>query len=258
MPIQTQRSLVSPVSGERKLPTPIQLTRRGPTHESEPSSSNLYRQSLVSSVLLYRQCSCSESAGSPVIASAQNKPNTTLPPSALCHDAAPMPADGMTKPRWNGWGADSSQRRFQPAEMAHLTPSDVSKLKLKWAFELPAGRATVAQPTVMGGRIFIGTQAGKVYSLDANSGKSAEVYCAKHTSGSRARIQQACSAPPPRLIVNDQDDGPSICALQFAGPKYVESGWIPGVMDHDVYPHGSHSCRRKNVKATSGIAKTPN
>jgi hypothetical protein len=34
-------------------------------------------------------------AGSPVIASAQNKPNTTLPPSAQCHDAAPMPADGQ-------------------------------------------------------------------------------------------------------------------------------------------------------------------
>jgi polyvinyl alcohol dehydrogenase (cytochrome) len=108
--------------------------------------------------------------GNPVIASAQNKPDTTLPSSARCHDAAAMSAEVMTKPHWNGWGVDSSQRRFQPTEMAHLAPSDVSKLKLKWAFGLPAVRSAVAQPTVMGGRIFIGTQAGKVYSLDANSG----------------------------------------------------------------------------------------
>jgi polyvinyl alcohol dehydrogenase (cytochrome) len=109
-------------------------------------------------------------AGNPVIASAQNKPYTTLPSSALCHDAAAVSGEAITKPHWNGWGADSSQRRFQPAEMARLAPSDVSKLKLKWAFGLPAVRAAVAQPTVMGGRIFIGTQAGKIYSLDANSG----------------------------------------------------------------------------------------
>jgi len=110
-------------------------------------------------------------AGNPIIASAQEKPsNTTLPLDALCRDAGSTIAENTTKPYWNGWGVDSSQRRFQPAEMARLEPSNVSKLKLKWAFGLPAVGAAFAQPTVMGGRIFIGTQAGKVYSLDANSG----------------------------------------------------------------------------------------
>ncbi len=108
-------------------------------------------------------------SGNPVIASAQGTPTATLPPDAMCRDEGAMVADPMTKPRWNGWGVNSSQHRFQPAEMAQLVPSDISKLKLKWAFGLPAVSRAFAQPAVIGGRIFIGSQAGKVYSLDANS-----------------------------------------------------------------------------------------
>ncbi len=54
--------------------------------------------------------------------------------------------------------------------MAQLAAEDVPHLKLKWAFGFPGAERAVAQPTVMGGRIYIGSQGGKVYSLDANSG----------------------------------------------------------------------------------------
>ena len=47
---------------------------------------------------------------------------------------------------------------------------DVPRLKLKWAFGFPGANFALAQPTVMGGRVFIGSQSGKVYSLDANAG----------------------------------------------------------------------------------------
>src|SRR5215469_12520267 len=109
-------------------------------------------------------------ASNPVISGAQDKPTPMLPSDAMCRDAGAMVADPMMRPHWNGWGADLSQRRFQPAEMAQLASSDVSKFKLKWAFGLPAVGRAVGQPAVIGGRIFIGSQAGKVYSLDANSG----------------------------------------------------------------------------------------
>jgi polyvinyl alcohol dehydrogenase (cytochrome) len=79
-------------------------------------------------------------------------------------------ADPLTKPRWNGWGVDSSQHRFQPADMARLAPSDVARLKLKWAFGFRGATRSVAQPTIFGGRVFVGSQNGKVYSLDAKSG----------------------------------------------------------------------------------------
>jgi polyvinyl alcohol dehydrogenase (cytochrome) len=79
-------------------------------------------------------------------------------------------ADPMHKPHWNGWGVDPTQHRFEPAEMARLDPSDAARLKLKWAFGFPGARRAVAQPTVFGGRVFVGSQNGKLYSLDAKSG----------------------------------------------------------------------------------------
>src|SRR5271155_1399004 len=83
--------------------------------------------------------------------------------------AAPLP-DPLDKPHWNGWGVDPSQHRFQPADMARLAPSDAARLKLKWAFGFPGAVRSVAQPTIFGGRVFVGSQNGKVYSLDAKSG----------------------------------------------------------------------------------------
>ena len=75
-------------------------------------------------------------------------------------------ADPLSGPRWNGWGVDPSQRRFQPAEMAQLAAEDVPRLKLKWAFGFPGADFALAQPTVMGGRVFIGEQAKEAGLVD--------------------------------------------------------------------------------------------
>jgi polyvinyl alcohol dehydrogenase (cytochrome) len=76
----------------------------------------------------------------------------------------------LTKPHWNGWGVDVAQSRFQPASMARLTAAEVPALKMKWAFGVPDVGQMYGQPTVVGGRVFEGTAAKKVYSLDAESG----------------------------------------------------------------------------------------
>jgi polyvinyl alcohol dehydrogenase (cytochrome) len=81
-------------------------------------------------------------------------------------------ADPLSQPHWNGWGVDPTQHRFQPADMARLDPSDAPRLKLRWAFGFLGAARSVAQPTVFGGRVFVGSQNGKVYSLDAKSGCS--------------------------------------------------------------------------------------
>jgi polyvinyl alcohol dehydrogenase (cytochrome) len=46
--------------------------------------------------------------------------------------------------------------------MAQLAGEDVPRLKLKWAFGFPGAVRAIAQPTVVGGRVFIGSQGGKV------------------------------------------------------------------------------------------------
>ena len=69
---------------------------------------------------------------------------------------------------WNGWGFDSSNTRFQVSP--GLTAADAPRLKLKWAFGFPQGNSAYGQPTVAGGRVFVGSDTGFVYSLDAASG----------------------------------------------------------------------------------------
>jgi polyvinyl alcohol dehydrogenase (cytochrome) len=94
---------------------------------------------------------------------------TALSSGACSESSAPL-VDAPARPHWNGWGADLSQHRFQPAAMAQLGAADVPRLKLKWAFGFPGATRAQAQPTIMGGALFVGSQSGKVYALDANTG----------------------------------------------------------------------------------------
>ena len=72
---------------------------------------------------------------------------------------------------WNGWSPDVGNSRFQPAEAAGLTPDEVPRLTLKWAFGYPGGTSAASgPPTVVGGRLFVGSDTGFVYSLDVASG----------------------------------------------------------------------------------------
>jgi polyvinyl alcohol dehydrogenase (cytochrome) len=50
---------------------------------------------------------------------------------------------------------------------AGLTAADVPKPKLKWAFGIPDATVMRSQPAVFGGRVFVGSQDGTVYALDA-------------------------------------------------------------------------------------------
>ncbi len=61
-----------------------------------------------------------------------------------------------SQPMWNGWGNDLANTRFQPTTAAGLTVSDVPKLTLKWAFGFAGTSASSGQPTIAGGRVFVG------------------------------------------------------------------------------------------------------
>jgi polyvinyl alcohol dehydrogenase (cytochrome) len=81
--------------------------------------------------------------------------------------AFPDPASG---PLWSGWGVTPTNTRFQSTKQAGLTAAQVPHLALKWAFGFPDASSAWAQPAVAGGRVFVGSQNGTVYSLDAKSG----------------------------------------------------------------------------------------
>ena len=86
-----------------------------------------------------------------------------------CASNPPL-ADPSAGPSWNGWSPDIVDSRFQDAKGAGLTAAQVPQLKLKWAFGYPTGLSAFGQPTIVSGRVFVGSDIGYVYSLDASTG----------------------------------------------------------------------------------------
>ena len=91
---------------------------------------------------------------------------------------------------WNGWGGgDARNTRFQP-NTGGLDAANVPKLELKWAFGIPGATQSRAQPAVVGGRLFMGSQTGHVYALDAKTG------CTYWTFAAKSGVRTAISVGP--------------------------------------------------------------
>lgn len=65
---------------------------------------------------------------------------------------------------WPTMGLDASATRFQ--RRPGLTPAQIPRLKLKWAFSMSGG----GQPVVVGDWLFVTNQSGVFYALDAKTG----------------------------------------------------------------------------------------
>jgi polyvinyl alcohol dehydrogenase (cytochrome) len=83
----------------------------------------------------------------------------------LCKKPAPRlrPSAGD----WNGWSPDLANTRMQ--SHSDLRALDVPRLRPKWVFAYP-GVSVYGPPSVVGGRVFLGTNAASVLSLDAATG----------------------------------------------------------------------------------------
>ncbi|HTB18708.1 MAG TPA: PQQ-binding-like beta-propeller repeat protein [Bryobacteraceae bacterium] len=94
---------------------------------------------------------------------------TTPPASAMCpaNTTAFSSTEGGL---WNGWGVTLSNTRFQDAAAAGFSAGQVPRLKLKWAFGFPGDLSANAQPVIAGGRVFVGSDGGVIYSLSASTG----------------------------------------------------------------------------------------
>lgn len=99
-----------------------------------------------------------------------DQPLDTRPlPSAMCAQGSGA-LEVAGHPLWRGWGGNLSNTRFQDAASAGIAAADVPRLKVKWAFGMPGDIQVMAHPTLAGGRVFIGSIAGRVYSLSAATG----------------------------------------------------------------------------------------
>jgi polyvinyl alcohol dehydrogenase (cytochrome) len=111
--------------------------------------------------------------------------------SAMKNQCTAKPAGNLLAgPVWNGWGNDLMNTRAQSAAHAGLTADQVPKLALKWAFGFPNGSSAFGQPAVAGGRLFVGSDNGFVYSIDAATG------CVYWSFEAKAGVRTAISIAP--------------------------------------------------------------
>jgi len=97
--------------------------------------------------------------------------SASAPPAAPnCPAGSSLSAASLTLPRWNGWSTSVTNSRFQDARSAGLTAASTPALRLKWAFNLGAVTSVRSQPAIVGGRVYVATPTGGVYSLDASTG----------------------------------------------------------------------------------------
>jgi polyvinyl alcohol dehydrogenase (cytochrome) len=104
-----------------------------------------------------------------------------------CTSHLPL-SDPVKGPSWNGWGFDATNSRYQPSP--GLRAEDIPRLKLKWAFGFPNANSAYAPPVVVGGRVFVGSDTGFLYSLDTASG------CIYWSFKANAGIRTAVSIGP--------------------------------------------------------------
>jgi polyvinyl alcohol dehydrogenase (cytochrome) len=93
--------------------------------------------------------------------------------------------DLLAGPHWVGWGNGVENTRYQSEADGKIDAGDVARLKLKWAFGFPGGSSAYGQPTVSGGRVYVGSDNAHVYALDAKTG------CVYWSFAARAGVRTA-------------------------------------------------------------------
>jgi len=91
-----------------------------------------------------------------------------LPPA--CDDAGQAGFEYAQAPNSLGWGVDLNNSRYQPEDTAGLTANDAANLEVRWAFAYPNAIQARSQPVVAGGNLYVGSQDGTVWALDAKTG----------------------------------------------------------------------------------------
>ena len=87
-------------------------------------------------------------------------------------------------------GRGSQQQPVSASSDGRIEADQVPRLRLKWAFGFPGATAANAQPTIVGGLLFVGGGDRKVYALDAKSG------CTRWAFKTEALVRTAISFAP--------------------------------------------------------------
>jgi polyvinyl alcohol dehydrogenase (cytochrome) len=137
-----------------------------------------------------------------------SKSAVSLSVDKLPNRCATTPALSTAAAAWSSWGVTLDNTRFQTADAAGLTASDVPHLRLKWAFGFEGGTLMRSQPAVYGGRVFAAGPDGTVVSLDAATG------CTYWSTTAVAQVRSG-------IVVALTDDRPTVFFGDASGQAYA-------------------------------------
>lgn len=146
-----------------------QVQPRMPSHEELASKTPEFIVSAMQGVMAVQAAGLSEEEGRAIatyITGKEFAKSAAVSNAGRC--SGPAPAFKMTEGDWSGWGIDPTNSHYQTKP--GLAAADIPKLKLKWAFGFEKAPMAFSQPAVAGGRVFVGSASGNVYSLDASTG----------------------------------------------------------------------------------------
>ena len=128
-----------------------------------------------------------------------------LPAQGRCTGAAPPLRARDLQSGWNGWGAGVANTRYVPAAAGGVTAPMMPRMKLKWAFGFAGVSSARSQPAVLGNRVFVGSESGDIFALDAKTG------CTYWSYHAQAGLRTALSVGPYKPA-----NGPAGFAVFFA------------------------------------------
>jgi polyvinyl alcohol dehydrogenase (cytochrome) len=108
---------------------------------------------------------------------------------------------------WTGWSPSLANDRYQ-RQPGNLAAADLPKLKLKWAFGFAGDTSAAVQPTIVDGRVFVGSSSGRVYALSLREG------CAYWTFDADTQVRTAIT------VVRDGSTPPAVFFADVAANIY--------------------------------------
>ena len=90
-----------------------------------------------------------------------------LPQLGSCQSSAPFDAKALAN---QNWGIQAGNTRTIEAGDAGLDASQLDGLRQRWAVAFPGATRVRSQPTIAGGRVYVGSHSGTVYALEQDSG----------------------------------------------------------------------------------------
>lgn len=112
-----------------------------------------------------------------------------------------------------GWGVQPENTRTFTSAMTNITPENIGRLKVKWAFGFPDAVRARSHPAVGGGSVFVGSQDGRVFALERDTG------CVRWSFRASAEVRTAIILSPWEL--GDKNASPKVYFGDYLGNVYA-------------------------------------